>query len=108
MLTFTSIAVVAPPEGGLLGGPSGARLSLGYELTPDPAVAGEPIPVTLVLSGVGNVALWPPPVVDWPDGARGYPDRPQDLIRQPGGVIQGEKRFRFAGKKFFVQLSPLE
>ena len=91
-----TIAVVAPPEGGLLGGPSGARLTLGYELTPDPAVADEPIPVTLVLSGVGNVALWPPPVVDWPDGARGYPDRPQDLIRQPGGVIQGEKRFRFS------------
>jgi hypothetical protein len=91
-----TIAVMSPPEGGLLGGPSGARLALGYELTPDPAVAGEPIPVTLVLSGIGNVALWPPPVVDWPDGARGYPDRPQDLIRQPGGVIQGEKRFRFS------------
>ena len=94
--TPLEVTVVAPPEGGVAGGPSATGLLLGYELTLEQAVAGEPIPVTLVLSGVGNVALWPPPVIEWPEGARGYPDRPQDLIRQPGGVIQGEKRFRFS------------
>ena len=84
-----------PPTSGP-GGPAAAGLQLAYELSPEPARAGEPIPVDLVLSGAGNVALWPAPALVWPEGTRGYVDRAEDQGRLVRGILQGTKRFRFS------------
>ncbi len=81
------------PAGGP--GPVARRLALAYELPVEPVRAGEPIGVDLVLTGVGNVSLWPTPAIEWPEGTRGYPDRVEEEIRPVGGLLQGSKRFRF-------------
>lgn len=86
--------VVTPlPPGGP--GPVAQGLTLSYELRPEPARAGEPLRVDLVLSGVGNSALWPRPVVPWPDGSRGYAEDVEDSPRLVGGLVAGSRRFRF-------------
>jgi hypothetical protein len=81
------------PPGGP--GPVARDLALGYELRPEPARAGEPIRIDLVLSGVGNSALWPRPVVSWPDGSRGYPEAIEDRPMVRSGIVGGLRRFRF-------------
>lgn len=87
------LTVLALPLGGP--GPVARGLSFQYELRPEPARVGDPIPVDLVLSGSGNLALWPAPVVAWPDGSRGYPDDVVDVTRLRAGVVGGSKRFRY-------------
>jgi hypothetical protein len=88
-----SLVVTPLPPGGP--GPVAQGLALSYELRPEPARAGEPLRVDLVLSGTGNSALWPRPVVPWPDGSRGYPEDVEDSPRISGGLVGGTRRFRF-------------
>ena len=88
-----SLVVTPLPPGGP--GPVAQGLGLSYELRPEPARAGEPLRVDLVLSGTGNSALWPRPVVPWPDGSRGYPEDVEDSPRLSGGLVGGTRRFRF-------------
>ncbi len=83
------------------GRPVGDRGVVGQGLTLDVGVepaetrVGEPIEVVATLSGTGNVALWPEPVLRWPPGFRSYPsERTVDLTPQ-GGRLGGIKRFRF-------------
>lgn len=86
--------VVTPlPPGGP--GPVAEDLSLSYELRPEPARAGEPLRVDLILTGTGNSALWPRPVVPWPDGSRGYAEDVEDAPRLVGGLVGGSRRFRY-------------
>ena len=87
--------VVRPLPGGGPG-PLARDLSLAWELRPEPARAGDPIPVFLVLSGFGNSALWQTPAVRWPDGSRGYADAPEDHPRITAGLVGGTRRYRFA------------
>jgi hypothetical protein len=87
------LVVMPLPPGGP--GPVAQGLGLAYELRPEPARAGEPLRVDLVLSGTGNSALWPRPVVPWPDGSRGYPEDVEDSPRLSGGLVGGTRRFRF-------------
>jgi len=87
--------VVRPLPGGGPG-PLARELSLAWELLPEPARAGDPIPVFLVLSGYGNSALWQTPVVRWPEGSRGYADAPEDRPRITAGRVGGTRRYRFA------------
>lgn len=88
-----SLVVTPLPPGGP--GPVAEGLSLSYELRPEPARAGEPLRVDLLLSGVGNSALWPRPTVPWPDGSRGYAEDVEDSPRVSGGLVGGSRRFRF-------------
>lgn len=87
------LEVRALPPGGV--GPVASGLEFHYELAPEPARVGDPIPVDLVLTGAGNVALWPAPVARWPDGSRGYPEDVEDEVRLENGVVAGIKRFRY-------------
>ncbi len=87
------LMVTPLPPGGP--GPVARGLGLSYELRPEPARAGEPLRVDLVLSGTGNSALWPRPVVPWPDGSRGYAEDVEDSPRISGGLVAGTRRFRF-------------
>ena len=88
-----SLVVTPLPPGGP--GPVAQGLVLSYELRPEPTRAGEPLRVDLVLSGTGNSALWPRPVVPWPDGSRGYPEDVEDSPHMSGGLVGGSRRFRF-------------
>src|SRR5439155_346762 len=68
--------------------PAVARgLSLDLRLDPPNGRVGEPIAVTATLSGVGNVALWPEPVIGWPPGFRSYPGETATRIEARDGRI---------------------
>lgn len=88
-----SLTVLPLPPGGP--GPVASGLAFRYELSPEPARVGSPIPVDLVLSGAGNVALWPAPVARWPDGSRGYPEDVVDEVQLRNGLVSGSKRVRY-------------
>src|SRR5207237_9311534 len=76
--------------------PAVARgLSLDLRLDPPNGRVGEPIAVTATLSGVGNVALWPEPVIAWPPGFRSYPGETATRIEARDGRIAGAKTFHY-------------
>jgi len=76
--------------------PAVARgLSLDLRLDPPNGRVGEPISVTATLSGVGNVALWPEPVIAWPPGFRSYPGETATRIEARDGRIAGAKTFHY-------------
>ena len=57
--------------------------------------AGEPVGVRFVLSGRGNVALWPPPFLRWPAGLQVYPEGTDEKLDAVGGELGGTKTFRY-------------
>ena len=66
--------------------------------TPDhssTAHPGEGVAIELVLSGVGNSALWPPPGIRWPRTARAYADRVDEQVTTVDGQVGGVKSFRY-------------
>lgn len=70
-------------------------LQLTVSVDPPEGRVGEPLEVATTLSGGGNVALWPPPVVRWPSGFRSYPEETTVRIESPGGHVGGTKIFRY-------------
>lgn len=91
--------VVRPiPEEGRPAGFSGAvgtDLAIERIVTPPNARAREPVHVAIVISGKGNVTLWPAPDVAWPDGARAYPDQVEERPGTTDGIVTGTKSFGF-------------
>lgn len=85
-----------PEEGRPAGfdGAVGSGLTLTREVDGSPR-AGEPVGVRFVLSGRGNVALWPPPFLRWPDGTQVYPEGTEEKLDALGGVLGGTKVFRY-------------
>ena len=83
------------------GRPADDRGVVGHDLTFDlriePAATrvGELIEVGATLAGVGNVALWPEPVLRWPAGFRTYPAQTEVRLAPAGGRIAGSKTFHF-------------
>lgn len=76
-------------------GPTARHVGVQWRL-PEAAVhAGTPVTVELVVSGEGNVTLWPAPEISWPVHLRVYTEPTMERIRRPAGVISGEKRFRY-------------
>ena len=57
--------------------------------------AGEPVSVRFVLSGRGNVALWPPPFVRWSSHLQVYPEGTDEKLDATGGILGGTKTFRY-------------
>jgi hypothetical protein len=53
------------------------------------------VAVDITLAGQGNVALWPAPVLSWPDSVRHYQDRTDDRMTSASGMLGGTKTFRF-------------
>jgi hypothetical protein len=77
-------------------GPVARDLRIEYRLVRSAARAGAVLPVEVVVSGDGNLSLWPEPQVAWPTGARAYQERVEERLR-PGSVRRGgAKAFRFA------------
>lgn len=76
-------------------GAVGSDLTLERVITPAIVRAREPAHVSLIVSGKGNVTLWPPPEVTWPSGSRAYPDLVEERPESQGGVVTGTKSFGF-------------
>jgi hypothetical protein len=73
----------------------GQGLALDLRIEPAATRVGEPIEAAATVSGVGNVALWPEPVVRWPVGFRAYPAQTEMRLAPVEGRIGGSKTFRF-------------
>jgi tetratricopeptide (TPR) repeat protein len=65
-------------------------------LDPPTARAREPIHVSIVITGKGNVTLWPAPALTWPDGARAYPELVEERPETRDGIVTGTKSFGFS------------
>jgi hypothetical protein len=76
-------------------GAVGTGLRVERRITPPTAHPGEGVAVELVLSGVGNSALWPPPAIQWPRTARAYADRVDERVTTLDGRLGGVKTFRY-------------
>ncbi len=93
------ISVRPVPEEGRPAGFSGAvgtDLTLERILTPATARAREPVNVSFVVAGKGNVTLWPSPEVTWPDGARAYPELVEERPETREGIVRGTKSFGYS------------
>lgn len=91
------ITVLPLPEDGRPNGFDGAvgsGLVLTREIDGSPR-AGEPVGVRFVLTGRGNVALWPPPFLRWPGRLQVYPEGTDEKLDAVGGVLGGTKTFRY-------------
>jgi hypothetical protein len=91
------LAVLPLPDDGRPAGFDGA-VGSGITLTREvdgPPRTGEPVGVRFVLSGRGNVALWPPPFIRWPAGLQVYPEGTDEKLDGVGGVLGGTKTFRY-------------
>ncbi|MGH7585784.1 MAG: BatD family protein [Gemmatimonadales bacterium] len=85
-----------PPgaDGKAFSGPVGRRLRLSRSVRPSVAAVGEPVTVTYVLEGAGNIPLWPPPEVAWPSRVRVYDDGTEERTGLVNGLVSGSKGFR--------------
>src|SRR5205823_5233499 len=79
------------------GGRAGRRRGVALDLALDPPSSrvGEPIAITVTVSGAGNVALWPEPAIRWPRGFRAYPGETGMRITPRDGRIAGTKVFHY-------------
>ena len=64
-------------------------------MTPTDPHVGEPLDVAVTLRGVGNVELWPAPVLRWPAGFRVYPGETAVQLDPAGGRVAGTKSFHY-------------
>jgi len=96
-LPETLVVRPLPPEGrpANFSGAVGSGLRLERRVNPAAAHPGEGVAVELIVSGVGNTALWPPPEVQWPRTARAYVDRVDEQVASTAGRVGGVKTFRY-------------
>src|SRR5437773_952379 len=73
----------------------GDSLSLDLQVDPATTRVGEPLEASVTVTGIGNVALWPEPVLRWPTGFRVYPAQTEVRVAPVAGWIAGAKTFHF-------------
>src|SRR5438552_588046 len=86
-----------PARGGRTDDQRVVAQGLGLDLGMDPASGrvGEPMAMTATVSGVGNVALWPEPVIRWPPAFRAYAGETGMRLEPRDGRIAGTKVFHY-------------
>lgn len=92
------VVVLALPEAGRPAGDQrvvAQGLHVDVMIEPTEGRVGEPIDVAALLSGVGNVALWPEPVIHWPPGFRAYAGETGMRVTPRDGRIAGTKTFHY-------------
>lgn len=90
------LAVLPLPANGRPAGERGvvgAGLTLDLRIEPADARVGEPLDVAATVTGTGNVALWPEPVLRWPPGFRTYAAQTDMRLAPTQGRIAGTKTF---------------
>ena len=92
-----AIAVLPLPPANLPTNVVGEKLSLDLQIDPTSSRVGEPVDASITISGLGNVALWPPPEpgLKWPTGFRVYPAQTEMRLATEAGRIAGSKTFHF-------------
>jgi len=92
-----AITVLPLPRGNPPTNVVGEKLSLDLQLDQTSTRVGEPVEAELTISGIGNVALWPPPEpgLRWPTGFRSYPAQTEMRLATDAGRIAGSKTFHF-------------
>jgi hypothetical protein len=93
--TLTVSALPAAGRPADFSGAVGSALQLERRVNPPMAHPGEGVAVELIVSGVGNTALWPPPEVRWPRHVRAYSDRVDEKVVTNQGRVGGVKTFRY-------------
>ncbi|MGE0353008.1 MAG: hypothetical protein AB7I33_03550 [Gemmatimonadales bacterium] len=93
VLNVKSLPARGRPAG--FAGPVARALTVERRVSPASGRVGEPLTVDIVLRGEGNVALWPPPPLDWPAHFRAYPDHTEEQIAMVEGRLTGTKTFRY-------------
>jgi hypothetical protein len=73
----------------------GQGLTLDLQIDPATTRVGEPVEASVTVSGIGNVSLWPEPVLKWPAGFRVYPAQTEVRLAPDAGRIAGSKTFQF-------------
>lgn len=79
----------------LSNGPTARRMSVTWRTPTGTMHVGAPVSLELVVSGAGNVSLWPQAALEWPAGIRVYDEPTVERVRRVDGLVAGEKRFRF-------------
>ena len=92
-----AITVLPLPRGNPPTNVVGEKLSLDLQLDQTSTRVGEPVEAELTVTGIGNVALWPPPEpgLRWPTGFRSYPAQTEMRLATDAGRIAGSKTFHF-------------
>ncbi len=83
------------PDGSRFQGAAGAGLSLAVDVPVRDFQVGSAVRVRAVVSGSGNVTLWPEPAVEWPPGVRAYPGDVQVDVSPEDGRVGGRKTFHY-------------
>jgi hypothetical protein len=73
----------------------GEKLSLELQIDPAATRVGEPVEASVTINGIGNVALWPEPLLKWPTGFRVYPAQTEVRVAPDAGRIAGSKTVHF-------------
>ena len=91
-LTVLPLPTAGRPAG--FSGAVGRNLSVSRTM-PAAGRVGEASTVDVLVSGSGNVSLWPAPDLHWPESVRAYQDQVSDRIEAAAGRLGGTKEFRF-------------
>lgn len=76
-------------------GPTARRLHIAWRVPNSMFSASTPFTVELVLTGVGNVTLWPEPRLVWPPGVRVYIEPSREVVGRADGLVSGQKVYRY-------------
>lgn len=93
-LVVRPLPVTGRPGG--FDGPVARDLSVSYRLAVSSARAGSVLQVDIIVTGSGNLPLWPSPKVAWPPEARVYEEGTEGSVRTMGQRLGGTKRFRLS------------
>lgn len=91
--TARPVRVLPLPPGGP--GAVGTRLTMRWAMAPVVPRVGEPVPLELTLAGRGNIALWPAPIVRFPEGTRGYLGAEETVTNVVEGRFGGTRTWRY-------------
>lgn len=89
------VAVQPPPNDTDAGIMAAEDLTLKVEAPVTDLGVGDAVVVTVSVSGVGNVALWPEPELRWPRGIQAYQQRATVDVTSDEGRIGGTKVFEY-------------
>jgi len=93
VLSVRPLPVAGRPAG--FNGPIARDLRIEYRLGRSAARAGDVLSVDVVVSGAGNLPLWPEPRMAWPGGVRVYEEGTESSPRAEGTRLGGSKKFRY-------------
>lgn len=89
------VAVSSPPERPDARGVPGRDMTLTVDAPQTTLPLGDAVSVSIALSGLGNVALWPEPTLRWPGGVQAYQQRAAVEVSTEQGLLGGTKLFEY-------------